>query len=199
MIVWYARVSTIDQNPQLQIDALKDAGCDKIFVEHVSAVSKNRPEFEATLNFLRPWDTIVVWKLSRMARSLAHIINIARDLQDREVNLKVITQNFETQTPEGRLFFHLMASFDEFQRELIKENTKAGIIAARKAWKTWWRKKVSEENLKLVETMLKDKVNYKNVSDVIRAAPISRTSFYTYFSPERIEDLRWAWQPLNLH
>ena len=130
--VGYARVSTIDQNPALQMDALKTAGCDKVFTEKASGSHRDRPQLKAALNYLREGDTLVVWKLSRLARSLTQVIKTATDINDRGIALKVLTQNIDTSTSEGRLFFHMTAAFDEFQRELIVENTRAGLAAANK-------------------------------------------------------------------
>ena len=123
MLVGYARVSTLDQNPQLQIDALKQAGCERLYVEKASGAHHDRPELKAALAYMRPGDTLVVWRLSRLARSLKQIIETAHDLEQKKQALKVLTRNIDTGTSEGRLFFHITAAFDEFQRELIVENT----------------------------------------------------------------------------
>ena len=132
MYIGYARVSTMDQNPQMQTDALEQAGCERIFVEKISGSHKERPQLKAALNYMREGDTLVVWKLSRLARSIRQIITTTHDLDEANIKLKVLTQNIDTGTPEGRLFFHMTAAFDEFQRELIVENTRAGLVAAHK-------------------------------------------------------------------
>ncbi len=132
MLVGYARVSTLDQNASLQTDALEFAGCKRIFVEKASGSHQDRPQLTAALDYLREGETLVVWKLSRLARSLKQVIQTVQDMHNRGVSLKVLTQNIDTSTPEGRLFFHMTAAFDEFQRELIVENTRAGLAAARK-------------------------------------------------------------------
>ena len=105
MLVGYARVSTLDQNPQHQIEALNEAGCKKIFTEKISGATKKRQQLQETLNYMRKGDTLVVWKLSRLARSLTQMINTVKDLEEREISLKVITQNIDTSTPEGRPSF----------------------------------------------------------------------------------------------
>lgn len=125
MLIGYARVSTMDQNPALQMDALKAVGCEKIFTEKASGSHRDRPQLQAALDYLRAGDTLVVWKLSRLARSLTQVIKTAADIHERGIALKVLTQNIDTTTSEGRLFFHMTAAFDEFQRELIVENTRA--------------------------------------------------------------------------
>src|ERR1700677_4054390 len=114
MLVGYARVSTLDQNPQLQIDALKQAGCERLYVEKASGAHRDRPELKAAIEYMRPGDTLVVWRLSRLARSLKQIIETAHELEQKKQALKVLTRNIDTGTSEGRLFFHIPAAFDEF-------------------------------------------------------------------------------------
>ena len=168
MLIGYARVSTIDQNPALQMDALKTAGCDKVFTEKASGSHRDRPQLKAALNYLREGDTLVVWKLSRLARSLTQVIKTATDINDRGIALKVLTQNIDTSTSEGRLFFHMTAAFDEFQRELIVENTRAGLAAANKRGRRGGRPRaMNEQTIKHAEAMLKDTENYPFIGDVI--------------------------------
>ena len=145
MLVGYARVSTMDQNPALQMDALRAAGCEKIYTEKASGSHRDRPQLKAAMEYLRDGDTLVVWKLSRLARSLTQVIKTASDIADRGIALKVLTQNIDTSTPEGRLFFHMTAAFDEFQRELIVENTRAGLKAAAKQGRRGGRPKAMNE------------------------------------------------------
>ena len=191
MLIGYARVSTLDQNPQLQIEALNEAGCKKIFTEKISGADKKRRQFQGALEYMRERDTLVVWKLSRLARSLTQIINTVKDLEDRKIGLKVITQNIDTGTPEGRLFFHMNAAFDQFQREIIVENTKAGLKTARKHGRIGGRPPImTDDKMRTAKAMLKDTENYPFISDIIKALSIGRTTFYRHFPPERIEKLR---------
>ena len=191
MLVGYARVSTLDQNPSLQIDALREAGCGKIFVEKASGARQNRPQLKAAFEYLRDGDTLVVWKLSRLARSLKQVIQTVQDIQVRNIEFRVLTQNIDTSTPEGRLFFHMTAAFDQFQRELIVENTKAGLAAARRDGRKGGRpRSMDDGRVRLAEAMLRDTKNYPFVNDVIRQLGIGRTAFYRYFPPERIRELR---------
>lgn len=191
MIIGYARVSTLDQDPEHQIDALKEFGCEKVFSEKISGVNKDRPQLKKAFDYLRPGDTLVVWKLSRLARSLTQIINTVSQLEEKEISFVVITQKIDTTTPEGRLFFHMNAAFDEFQREIIVENTRAGLEAAKKRGRIGGRPKaMTDEKIRMAETMLKDKENYPAITDIIKDIGIGRTTFYRYFPPERISSLR---------
>ena len=191
MLIGYARVSTLDQNPQLQIEALDDAGCKKIFTEKISGADKKRRQLQEALAYMREGDTLVIWKLSRLARSLTQIINTVKDLEDRQIGLKVLTQNIDTGTPEGRLFFHMNAAFDQFQREIIVENTRAGLKSARKNGRIGGRPLLmTDEKIRTAQAMLKDTENYSFISDIIKTLGIGRTTFYRHFPPEKIEKLR---------
>jgi DNA invertase Pin-like site-specific DNA recombinase len=191
MLVGYARVSTIDQNPEMQIDALQQAGCTKIYTEKASGKNKNRPQLLAALEYMRSGDTLVIWKLSRLARSLKQIIETVKDLEEQGISLKVLTQNIDTASAEGRLFFHMNAAFDQFQRELIVENTKAGLANAKKHGRVGGRPvAMTEEKLRSAKSMLKDVDNYPFVSDIIKTLGVGRTTFYRHFPPERIEEAR---------
>jgi len=191
MLIGYARVSTLDQNPQLQIEALNEAGCKKIFTEKISGASTKRLQLEDALNYMREGDTLVIWKLSRLARSLTQIINTVKNLEDRQIGLKVITQNIDTGTPEGRLFFHMNAAFDQFQREIIVENTRAGLKSARKNGRIGGRPTLmTDDKMRTAQAMLKDTENYPFISDIIKTLSIGRTTFYRHFPPEKIEQLR---------
>jgi DNA invertase Pin-like site-specific DNA recombinase len=187
MKIGYARVSTLDQDPRHQIDALNEFGCEKVFSEKISGVSKERPQLKKAFEYLRPGDTLVVWKLSRLARSLTQVIQTVKTLEEKQISLMVITQKIDTTTPEGRLFFHMNAAFDQFQREIIVENTKAGLEAAKKRGRIGGRPKaMTDEKIRMAQTMLKDGENYPTISDIIKALKIGRTTFYRHFPPERI-------------
>jgi len=191
MLIGYARVSTLDQNPQLQIEALNEAGCKKIFTEKISGADKKRRQLQEALEYMREGDTLVIWKLSRLARSLTQIINTVKDLEDRQIGLKVLTQNIDTGTPEGRLFFHMNAAFDQFQREIIVENTRAGLKSARRNGRIGGRPLLmTDEKIRTAKAMLKDTENYSFISDIIKTLGIGRTTFYRHFPPEKIEKLR---------
>ena len=196
MLIGYARVSTLDQNPEMQIAALETTGCERIFTEKASGALNERPQLTAALEYMRSGDTLVIWKLSRLARSLKQIIETAYGLQERGIGLKVLTQNIDTSTPEGRLFFHMTAAFDEFQRELIVENTRAGLVNASRKGRTGGRPPTMTNDLtRAAEAMIKDSANYEFISDIIEQLGVGRTTFYRHFPPQRIHELRHQQEP----
>ena len=130
MQIGYARVSTKDQNFDLQIDALRKAGCEKVFQEVVSGAKAERPVFDGLLHELRSGDVLVIWKLDRLGRSLRHLVELAGTLMAQDVGLRSLNDPIDTTTPQGRLAFNLFASLAEFERDLIRERTQAGLTAA---------------------------------------------------------------------
>jgi len=130
-LLGYARVSTVDQNPDLPLDALRDAGCWRIWTDHASGRLDHRPRLNAVLEHLQPGNTFVVWRLDRLGRSLHHLIGVVRTLEDRGVGFRSLTESIDTTTAGGRLIFHLMGALAEFERDLIRERTTAGLVAAR--------------------------------------------------------------------
>ena len=133
MKVGYARVSTVDQNMDLQMDALKKEGCDPeyIYSEHISGVKTDRPKFQQCLKFLRSGDILVVWRLDRLSRSLKELITIADLLEERGVELVSIMDRFDTSTSMGKAMFNMIGVIAQLERDLISERTKAGLAAAR--------------------------------------------------------------------
>lgn len=131
MKIGYARVSTEDQNLDLQNDALKEAKCDHIFEEKISGKIKDRPALDEAPNFMRKGDTLVVWKLDRLGRSLKHLIEIINRLMDNGMYFKSLQEKIDTTSTSGKLIFHIFATLAEFEREIISERTKAGLKAAR--------------------------------------------------------------------
>ncbi|MGF0540238.1 recombinase family protein [Agrobacterium sp. ES01] len=188
-LIGYARVSTRDQNPNLQIDALKSQGCDPIFVESASGRNLERPKLEAALQALAPGDTLVVWRLSRLARSVRHIIAVSDFLQAHQIGLKVLDQAIDTTTPAGRLFFHIIAAFDEFQREIIAENTVAGLKAAQQRGKTLGRpRKMDEAQVRAAFEMLL--LEDMNIEDVAAHFEVSHMTLRRAFAEYRAPDLK---------
>ena len=131
MLVGYARVSTQDQNPELQLDALKADGCEKVFVEKASGAQRDRPELQAALDYMRSGDTLVVWKLDRLARSLKQLIETVETMEGQGIGFRSLTEAIDTTTSGGRLVFHIFGALAEFERSIIKERTMAGLVSAR--------------------------------------------------------------------
>ena len=130
-LLGYARVSTTDQDPALQHDALTAAGCFRVCTETASGSKAKRPQLDAVLDALRPGDTLVVWRLDRLGRSLPHLIELITALGDRGIGFRSLTEALDTSTPGGKLVFHMFGALAEFEHTLIKERTAAGLAAAR--------------------------------------------------------------------
>lgn len=158
MLVGYARVSTQDQSPDLQLDALKGVGCEEVFVEKVTGTGlKLRPELESCRRMLRAGDTLVVWRLDRLGRSLKDLVGIIQDLEDRKVGFKSLTESIDTTSAGGKLFFHIFGALAEFEHSLIRERTIAGLSAARARGRKGGRKpKLSKSDVKKAAAMLRD-------------------------------------------
>ena len=167
MLIGYARVSTQDQDPTLQLDALNAAGCEKIFTEHMTGANRDRPELNAALTYLREGDTLVVWKLDRLARSLKQLIETVEAMEERGIGFKSLTENIDTTTAGGLLVFHLFGALAQFERSLIQERTSAGLAAARARGRVGGRKpKLSDDDVKAARAMLRD--------DSITAAQVAK-------------------------
>jgi DNA invertase Pin-like site-specific DNA recombinase len=131
MLIGYVRVSTNDQNTALQRTALECAGCELIFEDKISGKTSERPGLKRVLKTLGKGDTLVVWKLDRLGRSMRHLVLLVEELRDRDINFRSLTDSIDTSTPMGRFFFHVMGALAEMERELIVERTRAGLAAAR--------------------------------------------------------------------
>ncbi|WP_395490374.1 recombinase family protein [Cedecea davisae] len=131
MLIGYVRVSTNEQNTALQKNALECAGCELIFEDKISGKTSERPGLKKVLKTLSEGDTLVVWKLDRLGRSMRHLVSLIEDLRSREINFRSLTDSIDTSTPMGRFFFHVMGALAEMERELIVERTRAGLAAAR--------------------------------------------------------------------
>ena len=166
MLVGYARVSTLDQNFDLQLSALTQAGCGKIYEDQISGTRAERPGLTLTLEVLRDGDTLVVWKLDRLGRSVKGLIDLITELEKRGVNFKSLTDSIDTGTPSGRFFFHVMASLAQMERELIVERTRAGLVAARKNGRIGGRKrKMTDSKIESAKKLLSSGVTPKEVAD----------------------------------
>jgi DNA invertase Pin-like site-specific DNA recombinase len=179
MLVGYARVSTLDQKPTLQIDALKAAGCTRIFTEKASGAQRERPELSAALDYIRQRDTLVVWKLDRLARSMRQLIETVEDLQSRGIELRSLTESIDTATPGGRLVFHIFGALAEFERAVIRERTSAGLQAARERGKKGGRPRtLGPKDLAAAKALLADPAI--RVEDVAARLKVSPATLYRH-------------------
>ncbi|MBD1228228.1 recombinase family protein [Xenorhabdus griffiniae] len=162
MLIGYARVSTRDQNLDLQIEALTQAGCKKIYEDKVSDVRTERPGLAMAMEILREDDTLVVWKLDRLGCNVKQLIDMVSELHKRGIHFKSLTDAIDTGTPSGRFFFHVMASLSEMERELIIERTRAGLDAARQLGR---KPKMTNSKLESAKKLLAGGVPPKNVAN----------------------------------
>ncbi|HCQ9068301.1 TPA: recombinase family protein [Klebsiella pneumoniae] len=177
--IGYARVSTDDQHLDLQRDALQQAGCGVIYEEAASGKNTARPEFEQCRKALRAGDTLVVWRLDRLGRSLPDLVQIVAELEKRGVGFESLTEKIETGSAAGKLVFHVFAALAEFERGLIRERTQAGLIAARARGRAGGRKpKLDDQQVREIKALLRDPD--MRVAEVARRYDISRTTLYKY-------------------
>jgi DNA invertase Pin-like site-specific DNA recombinase len=155
MLIGYARISTQDQNLKLQLDALAKAGCQKVFEDTLSGTRADRPGLGKALEMLREGDTLVVWKLDRLGRSVKQLVELVSDLHKQNVQFKSLTDSIDTGTPSGRFFFHVMASLAEMERDLIVERTRAGLDVARQLGRKGGRKpKMTDSKIESAKKLL---------------------------------------------
>jgi len=182
MKIGYARVSTKDQNLELQIEALEKAGCEKIYQEKISGSTKNRPELDKMIEQFRKDDELIVWRLDRLGRSLKHIIDLVLSLNEKGIIIKGLTDGVDTSTINGRLFLNLMASLAEYERELIRERTNAGLSSARARGRTGGRPKGFTKDI--VSKLLIMRAVYKDTSktpeEIYKGLQLTRATFYRY-------------------
>ena len=165
MLIGYARVSTQDQNLDLQRQALEQAGCKKIYEDKLSGSRADRPGLAQALDMLREGDTLVVWKLDRLGRSVKQLVDLVGQLHKENVQFKSLTDSIDTSTPSGRFFFHVMASLAEMERELIIERTRAGLEIARQLGRTGGRKrKLTESKVESAKKLLASGVPPRDVA-----------------------------------
>ena len=165
MLIGYARVSTRDQNLNLQKDALEAVGCHKIYQDALSGARADRPGLTLALEVLRAGDSLVVWKLDRLGRSLKQLISLVEDLEKKEIHFRSLTDNIDTSSPSGRFFFHVMASLAEMERELIMERTRAGLKAARDSGRTGGRRRLmTDSKIEAAKKLLLNGVSAREVA-----------------------------------
>ena len=183
MIIGYARVSTQDQNPQRQLDALSSAGCEQVFQEKATGKSRERPELTTCLRTLRKGDTLVVWKLDRLARSLKDLVEVIHDLEQRQVGFRSLTESIDTTSSGGKLVFHLFGALAEFEHSLIRERTLAGLAAARARGRKGGRKPImSKADIRKAAAMLSDPAITK--TEVAKHFGVSRVTLNAALSRE---------------
>ena len=180
MLIGYARVSTQDQNPELQLDALKADGCEKVFVEKASGAQRDRPELQAALDYMRSGDTLVVWKLDRLARSLKQLIETVETMEGQGIGFRSLTEAIDTTTSGGRLVFHIFGALAEFERSIIKERTMAGLVSARARGRLGGRPRgLSEDDLAAAKALLSDpNIPVEEIADRLG---IATSTLYRYF------------------
>lgn len=181
MLIGYARVSTEDQNLELQRHALKEAGCERIYEEHKSGANDKRPQFQAMKRHLRKGDVLVVWKLDRLGRNLKDLIFLADELREKEVDLKVITQAIDTTTAFGRFLYGFFSLLAQWERETTVERTKAGLEVARRAGKLIGRKRLVTNDVKqrALELVMTDAA--KTAKELRDLLGIEKPTFYSNF------------------
>lgn len=177
MLVGYARVSTQDQNLELQNDALTKAGCERIFTEVVGGSRTERTGLQEALNILRGGDTLVVWRLDRLGRSLKHLIDIVNQLREKDIGFRSLQESIDTTTSGGKLIFHMFGALAEFERDVIRERTQAGLRAARARGRQGGRPRVLDgAKLEMVRKMYDDQKYLPD--DICKAMGISRATLY---------------------
>lgn len=182
MKIGYVRVSTKEQNLSLQLDALKEEGCKKVFQEKISGAKADRPELRNMINQLREGDVIVTWKLDRLGRSLRDLVNLVNEIQDKGAGLKSLNDSIDTATSQGKLTFRLFASLAEFERDIIRERTKAGLETARARGRKGGRPKGLSKEAKdkaiIAETLYTK--GEMSVTEICKHLGIARSTLYKY-------------------
>jgi DNA invertase Pin-like site-specific DNA recombinase len=188
MLIGYARVSTDEQDTRLQIDALKRAGCEKIYEERASGSRTDRPELARALTHGRKGDMVVVWKLDRLGRSLPHLIDTLHDLEERHIGFRSLTDNIDTTTASGRMFFHMMGALAQFERDLIRERTNAGLKAARERGNVGGRpRKLTDADLKFARSLMRDKSEHWSWPAVATRLGVSHMTLWRAMRREPVE------------
>jgi len=179
MLVGYARVSTQDQNLDLQKDALLQIGCERIFTDIASGAKSSRTGLDDALDFLREGDTLVVWRLDRLGRSLKHLIEVVNSLNEKSISFRSLQESIDTSTSGGKLIFHVFGALAEFEREIIRERTQAGLSAARSRGRLGGRPKSMDNKKILLAKSLMGNPNY-SIPDICEMLSVSRATLYRY-------------------
>jgi DNA invertase Pin-like site-specific DNA recombinase len=182
MLIGYARVSTQEQTLHLQQDALTKEGCTKIFTDTASGTKTERKGLDEALHYVRKGDTLVVWRLDRLGRSLPHLITTLTSLEERGIGFKSLTENIDTTTSGGKLIFHIFGALAEFERNLIRERTQAGLSAARARGRKGGRPKaLTVRQTSIAQSLYADKKT--SIPEICRTLKISKATLYRYVKP----------------
>jgi DNA invertase Pin-like site-specific DNA recombinase len=177
MLIGYARISTLDQTLALQQDALTAAGCEQLYTDTASGSVTERPGLSQALSHLRAGDTLVVWRLDRLGRSLPHLIETVRQLQERGIGFRSLPEQLDTRTSGGKLVFHVFGALAEFERDLVRERTHAGVVAARARGRLFGRpRRLTPQQVKQLRSLAKDERN--TVGEICQTLEISRATYY---------------------
>ncbi len=183
MLIGYARVSTYEQNLDMQTDALSKAGCERIYSDTVSGAHDDRPGLKLVREVLRVGDTLVVWKLDRLGRSLSQLVAMLNEFKDQGIGFRSLQENIDTTSGVGKLIFHLFAALAEFERDLIRERTLAGLAAARVRGRLGGRPRaLNEKQVALAKAMFQDQSIA--VKDICATLGIGKTTLYRYVMVE---------------
>ena len=189
MKIGYARVSTQDQNLSLQLDALNAAGCETIFQEKITGAKKERPELKNMLGQIRQGDVVIIWKLDRLARSMKDLVSLVTEMQEKGAELQSLNDHIDTTTPTGKFTFHLFAALAEFERDIIRERTKAGLAAARARGRVGGRPKGLSQKAQhtaiIAERLYRD--GELTTKQICEQLSISRGTLYNYLKHQGVE------------
>ncbi len=184
MLIGYARISTDGQTLDPQLDKLKAAGCDKIFTDIASGAKSDRPGLLEAINYAREGDTIVVAKLDRFGRSMSDLIARTKDLASRKIEFKSLSESIDTSTSAGKLLFHIMGSLAEFERDLIRERTKAGLESARARGRKGGRRPTDQNKLEAAKLLYETKT--KTLEEIKLATGVSKSALYRFMTISKV-------------
>ena len=190
MRIGYARVSTVDQNPELQIDVLKDARCDRIYTEHASGIARKRPELDRLFESLRAGDSLIVWRFDRLGRSVSHLVKLVEQLRSLQVELVSLTEGIDTKTPIGEAVFTIFAAFAQMERQLNSERTRAGITKHVKNGNRWGgaSKFHDPETVELARSLLREGTLPK--TKIARRIGVHPVTLYRWFPGGEADNFR---------
>src|SRR5689334_19798442 len=185
MLIGYSRISTFEQNLDLQLDALKATGCEQFYKDIVSGAQDEREGLYQAVHYARPGDTLVVWRLDRLGRSLRHLIETVQELEQRGIHFKSLTEQIDTTTSGGKLVFHIFGALAEFERDLIRERTQAGLAAARARGRVGGRPKKLAEPKQVALARALYEGGQTDIATICQTLGISRATLYRVLKADR--------------